>query len=222
MHRTHRLPEGPQQTLAKTFNQGGRSAEELAAEGVSLAHTSMPNHFKAAMPAGTAMFFDTSIWHTGMPVSAAAPFASSFEEAQDSCCTAHCFPFRKMMTHPGIMQRLQWMLGAGFRCSNNGGMLASAVCFLAPCSPARPPPPAAPWCLRAGWQPRPVHALRQHQPDGRGPCVGILPVSAAVSLTSMDALPPDTFRMQNGRVLMSTSVNVEWVLTDSPAGAGGL
>ena len=57
MHRTHRLPEGPQQTLAKTFNQGGRTSEELAAEGVGLAHTSMPNHFKAAMPAGTAMFF---------------------------------------------------------------------------------------------------------------------------------------------------------------------
>ena len=89
VHRTHRLPEGPQQTLAKTFNQGGRSAEELAAEGVSLAHTSMPNHFKAAMPAGTAMFFDTSIWHTGMPVSAAALFASSFEEAQESGCTEH-------------------------------------------------------------------------------------------------------------------------------------
>ena len=48
-----------------------------------------------------------------------------------------------------------------------------------------------------------------------------LPVSAAVSLTSMNAIPSDTFRMQNGRVLMSTSVNVEWVLTDSPAGAGG-
>ena len=64
---THRLPEGPQQTLAKTFNQGGRTAEELAAEGVGLAHTLMPNHFKAAMPAGTAMFFNTSIWHTGMP-----------------------------------------------------------------------------------------------------------------------------------------------------------
>ena len=47
-------------------------------------------------------------------------------------------------------------------------------------------------------------------------------MSAAVSLTSMNALPSDTFRMQNGRVLMSTSVNVEWVLTDAPAGAGGL
>ena len=64
---THRLPEGPQQTLARSFNQGGRTAEELALEGVELLHTNMPNHFRAAMPAGSAMFFDTSIWHTGMP-----------------------------------------------------------------------------------------------------------------------------------------------------------
>ena len=66
---THRLFDGPEQTLhvARSFNQGGRTAEELALEGVELLHTNMPNHFRAAMPAGSAMFFDTSIWHTGMP-----------------------------------------------------------------------------------------------------------------------------------------------------------
>ena len=30
-----------------------------------------------------------------------------------------------------------------------------------------------------------------------------------------------TDRVQNGRILLTVSVNVEWVLTDSPAGAGG-
>jgi len=105
----------------------------------------------------------------------------------------HCFPFRKMMTHPGIMSRLQVSTSAGFTAfapaASEGCNVAvdagsrvpllqqrrhagvSGV-FPRPCSPARPPPPAAPWCLRAGGQPRPVHALRQYQPDGRGPCVG--------------------------------------------------
>ena len=39
----------------------------------------------------------------------------------------HCQPFRKMLTHPGVLARLQWMLGAGFVATGTGGMLASAV-----------------------------------------------------------------------------------------------
>ena len=39
----------------------------------------------------------------------------------------HCLPFRRMLTHPGVLGRIQWMLGAGFVATNTGGMLASAV-----------------------------------------------------------------------------------------------
>jgi ectoine hydroxylase-related dioxygenase (phytanoyl-CoA dioxygenase family) len=63
----HRLQEGPSQTLAGKFFTGGE-------RGVAdLPHTAMPNQVTVQAKAGTALLFDTSIWHTSMPNLASEP-----------------------------------------------------------------------------------------------------------------------------------------------------
>ena len=48
---SHRLPEGPSQTLSRGFSSGGRTDAERSKQNL-LHHSQMPNHFVAALPAG--------------------------------------------------------------------------------------------------------------------------------------------------------------------------
>ena len=136
----------------------------------------------------------------------------------------HCLPFRRMLTHPGVLGRIQWMLGAGFVATNTGGMLASAV----------------------GSQGQFMHSGNTNPTDEGHTCESFsrlldsvlqlpfacgssftarrVPVACAVLLCCAAVvlvLVWSLDRMQNGRVLLTVSVNVEWVLTHSPVGAGG-
>ena len=74
---SHRLPEGPRQTLYGRYTRGDQdvggaddgdnSILAPPTEGPALPHSSMPNHLECVGAAGTAVIFDTSIWHTGLP-----------------------------------------------------------------------------------------------------------------------------------------------------------
>ena len=54
---THRLPHGPWETLGRSY----QSTMTLDAE---LREEAMPNMFQFAAPAGWALLFDMSTWHT--------------------------------------------------------------------------------------------------------------------------------------------------------------
>ena len=74
---SHRLPEGPRQTLYGRYTRGDQdvggaddgdnSIGAPPTEGPALPHSLMPNHLECVGTAGTAVCFDTSIWHTGLP-----------------------------------------------------------------------------------------------------------------------------------------------------------
>eukprot|EP01051_Picozoa_sp_SAG22_P014230 SAG22_NODE_1695_length_3796_cov_3.361915_5_plen_80_part_01 len=62
---THRLVGQPRHVLAASFG-GGATVGELS-------HHQMPNHIELAVEAGSAVLFDSSIWHTSMPTDASSP-----------------------------------------------------------------------------------------------------------------------------------------------------
>ena len=63
---SHKLPFNPWETFGKSF----KSSLTLDAE---LNPQQMPNHVKFAAPAGSALIFDTSCWHTPMPNTSGVP-----------------------------------------------------------------------------------------------------------------------------------------------------
>ena len=56
---SHRLTGQPREVLARSFG-GGATVGELS-------HYDMPNMIECAVKAGTAVAFDSSIWHTSLP-----------------------------------------------------------------------------------------------------------------------------------------------------------
>ena len=58
--KSHKLEEGPWETLRRSF----KSSLTLDAE---VAQTDMPNHFRFACPGGTWMVFDQATWHAALP-----------------------------------------------------------------------------------------------------------------------------------------------------------
>ena len=59
---THRLPGGPQETLER-----GRFLNDINPVPGDLDQRLMPNLVEAALPAGSALVFCSSIWHTSLP-----------------------------------------------------------------------------------------------------------------------------------------------------------
>jgi hypothetical protein len=62
---THRLATDPRQTFRATFGGGATIGE--------LPHSAMPNMVECAVPAGTAVAFDSSTWHTSFPNTCGTP-----------------------------------------------------------------------------------------------------------------------------------------------------
>ena len=59
---SHLLSDAPAVALATPFASG----YDLAAQDGTLDHSQMCNHVKIAVKAGTALLFDTAIWHTAL------------------------------------------------------------------------------------------------------------------------------------------------------------
>lgn len=56
---SHRFATQPRVTLARSYGGGATVG--------ALSHYEMPNHIECAVDAGSAVLFDSSIWHTSMP-----------------------------------------------------------------------------------------------------------------------------------------------------------
>ena len=63
---SHRLPEGPEQTLHVRF-RSGRNVGYNVYDEKCLPQSAMPNHVRFPVDAGTMVIFDNAIWHTSMP-----------------------------------------------------------------------------------------------------------------------------------------------------------
>ena len=69
---SHRLPDGPTQTLDARFTNG-RNPRRNEGE---LPMGAFPNHVAVSVPAGSAVMFDSAIWHGVMPNSSVRPRCS--------------------------------------------------------------------------------------------------------------------------------------------------
>ena len=56
---SHRFATQPRMTLARSYGGGATVG--------ALSHYAMPNHIECSVDAGSAVLFDSSIWHTSMP-----------------------------------------------------------------------------------------------------------------------------------------------------------
>ena len=63
---SHRLPEGPEQTLNVRFRSGRNIGYDIYDEKCP-PQSAMPNHVRFPVEAGTMVMFDNAIWHTSMP-----------------------------------------------------------------------------------------------------------------------------------------------------------